>query len=216
MHVDRARFLLLTASIATGSCTPPSGARAPASDGDVEVAPPSIAIDPAADEPLPNQAPTEPAVDQGEPIDHDARLATRLAETCQTLKPPPGPHCESFHSTVEECEIFGRVLRPEAAERAVECLVAKSGHHDICTYEAAGQCFIVGSLAVHPEPDTTKPCTRVLSNCGSGGMHPSQDLNAMTCRTALSAVKSDRREILVSCMNESCTIGGCLYDLDSS
>ena len=68
MHVDRARFLLLTASIATGACTPPSGAKAPASDGDVEVAPPSIAIEPGADEPLPNEPPSEPAVDQGDPI----------------------------------------------------------------------------------------------------------------------------------------------------
>ena len=131
MHVDRARFLLLTASIATGSCTPPGGARAPETDGEVEVAPPSIAIDPAADEPLPNEAPDEPTADEGTPIDHDARLAARLAERCQALKPPPGPHCESFHSTREECEIFGRALRPEAAERAVECLVAKSGRQVI-------------------------------------------------------------------------------------
>ncbi len=177
--------------------------------------PPSIAIDPATDEPLPNRAPSEPATEQGDPIDHDARLAARLAEACQRLKPPPGPHCESFHSTMEECEIYGRALQPAAAERAVDCLAAKSGRQDICTYDAAGQCFVVGTLAIHPEPDATAPCQTVLNHCGGGSMHSAQDLNAMTCRTALSAVKTDRRDVLISCMNESCTVGGCLFDLDA-
>ena len=97
VQIDRTRFLLLTATIA--SCAPQ-----PADTADAEVE--MVDIEPSGNDPFV----VERTSSAGEPEQKDAQ--------CRALRPPPGPHCESFDETVEDCQRYRAVLEPTAAEQA--------------------------------------------------------------------------------------------------
>jgi len=217
MHVDRGRFLLLTASIAAGSCGAQPGAKAPVQAGSADtitVAPTPITIAEPPDELLTVSEPIEPPSRTGT-NGEDHSEGEDLKAACRAITPPPGPQCESFSSTVQECQVYADALRPEPAARATHCLTTLSGSPLICDFSASGKCLLIGVLVADPKPEADRPCASVMRRC-AGSRRSRPDLSAATCRRAVSAVKPSRRSALLSCMSETCSIANCIYDLDPS
>lgn len=199
MHVDRSRFLLFTASIASGSCssTPP-----PADD--VAVAEPMITIEPAGTEPLVVER--EPVMGEG------SREATdSWSARCEQLKAPPGPHCESFEDTVDDCKRYAAVLTPAAADRASSCLVERSGSQAICKFGVSGACFLTAAQRVPRSGEAQSPCRTAMSRCTA---YREPDLTLDNCSAAFSAVETGQRDRLLTCIAESCSVKTCFWSLD--
>ena len=202
MQVDRKRFLALAASIAACS----SGQVG--LDGPITVAAPSE-LSPGAtgDEPLPN----------GEANDEEPTVGLAggdddaLRRQCRTLKPPPGPHCESFEDTKLDCETYADALEEDAAQRATHCLVQRSGREAICRYEALQDCFRAALRSADPDPAARSRCTSLVSGCASARWSAG-DLTLSSCTRAFAAVKTRHESLLASCIAEGCSIGGCIWE----
>lgn len=208
MQIDRSRFLLLSASIAavsTGSVASCGGQTANAVGG-VEVATP-VEVEPATgNEPIIAEAVTAEPGRSG-PLDDKT-----LREMCDGLEPPPGPHCESFLDTKNDCSAFIDGLEPEAAEKAVECLAARSKTEALCQYDALQDCFVIGTSAVIEEPRLRSQCASVVNNCASNRWARG-DLTMESCGSVMAAVKDSLEGEMISCMAEGCGIGSCVYRL---
>lgn len=211
MQVDRSRFLALTAAMAAGGCAPSTPAKPgggelePAGSGDaiVHVAAPVDTYSP----PVEGQK-TDP-VPRPDVTAYSPERASMLASTCRSLKPGPGPVCESFEDTKVECEGFEQVLEARAAEKAVECLQSKSGKPQICDFTVATKCFESALRYGPSEPTAAARCQPIVSQCAQWQHSP--QLTLSSCRTAIGAVKPDRREALIACMAEACTLDSCFY-----
>ncbi len=200
MQIDRSRFLVLSASIAASAC----GAAKTDSEN-VEVATP-VEVEPSRG---------------GEPVLAEPTIAelpsadsgTSLQEMCDSIEPPPGPHCESFSDSKSSCATFIQSMEPEAAERAVSCLVDRSKTAAICDYNSIPDCFIVGISDYAEDPRHAKQCANVASMC-AGNRYARGDLTAQSCGAAMGAVRDDLESRLISCMAEGCGIGTCVWRLD--
>ena len=189
MQIDRTRFLLLTATIA--ACAPK-----PADTADADVN--TVDIEPSGDDPFVVErtgAAAEPEVDA----------------QCKALKPPPGPHCESFDDTVEDCQRYRAVLEPSAAEQASACLASKSGSPAICEFGVSGACFMAGASKVTIVQESTRACLDLVSRCRH---KPGGDLTLAGCRATYSAVRNEQRNALVTCFTESCSVRNCFWSLE--
>ncbi|MBI4953497.1 MAG: hypothetical protein HY908_15830 [Myxococcales bacterium] len=210
MQVDRSRFLALTAALATG-CAPGEPAKQPteldaSAAGDplvVHVAPPADTYSPSL-EPRSGEPQTPPETPAYAP-----ERTSALAATCRGLKPGPGPVCESFEDTKLECEGFEQALETRVAEKAVECLAQKSGKAQICDFSAATNCFASALRYGGSEPTAASRCGPIVTQCAQWSQPP--QLSMSSCRSAIGAVKPERREALIACMAESCTLDGCYY-----
>lgn len=230
MQIDRSRFLMLTASIAAGGC---SGSQQPAP---VEVPeqqvvviapvlpPPTPAPQAVASaEPEAVEAEAVPAEPPG-PSDEDAfdaadRELAQAPATCGNTKGTvgactglraPGPSCESFFDTREQCNGFVRGMQPRAASKAVACLLARSGKREICQFDAAQKCAVEAIKSVCIEPYSDQPCRTMMSFCRGGRFG---NITQQQCQRALSAVKGQYRPQLLSCMTESCSADYRFYSL---
>ena len=227
MQIDRSRFLMLTASIAAGGC---SGSPAP-------VVVPEQTVVVIAPQP-PSPAPTQSAVVAAEPAPEITahRVETVARETDEEVEQPdsaltaapatcgnttgrvgscaglraPGPTCESFFDTQQQCTQFANGMQPKAAEKAVACLLARSGKQAICQFDAAQKCAAESLKSVCIEPFTDAPCRVVMSNCSR--MSHSK-LTLQQCQRALSAVKPRNRSMLLTCITEGCSAEYCFYGL---
>ncbi|MDI1478405.1 hypothetical protein [Polyangium sp. y55x31] len=221
MQIDRSRFLLLTATMAQGAC---GGASQPAA-GDPVVAAPVVTL-PEEDRsgakgstaaPPPGQPGAEQpsevfiAALDGETVPDlglsacdDGGVAPR---GCSTLR-APGPQCESFTDTRDMCGKLAHGLQPSVAEKAVDCLLAKSGKQSLCTFDAANQC---GMSAVRKvsciEPFTQSACAPVVKACGGR-------LTMKDCQALLSSVTSKNRQNMIACVTEGCSIDYCMYSVE--
>jgi hypothetical protein len=204
MQVDRGRFLVLAASVA--ACTGPK----PASDGPPKVAVP-IETEPADLATPAPEVPPEPRVVDPVPV-RDPRAALR--EACQELRTPPGPHCESFADTARQCESYGDILEPEAAEDAVACLSRKSGRQEICDFEAVGKCFLEGMKGSPSQPNARHACRQVVSGCAGRGWS-APEMTQAHCEAAIAGVRDEMDDTLVACMTEGCGIASCIWTLSS-
>jgi hypothetical protein len=193
MHVDRTRFLLLTASIASSSCAP-----TPTDTAD-DV--PAINIEPSGDEPMVverssgTEVPTEKASDG----------------RCRALKPGPAPHCESFDDTVADCERYADVLEPAAAQHASACLAQKSGTQAICNFNISGQCFVEAASKLPPVSAADQPCRNLTQRCAQ---IRGQGINYIGCRAIYSAVRPEQRSALETCIAEGCELASCFWSLE--
>lgn len=208
MQIDRSRFLLLSASIAaasTGAATS-CGGQVSGPEGPVDVATPAEVEPSAGNEPVIAEAVVAEPGPKG-PLDDKT-----LREMCEGLEPPPGPHCESFFDTKNDCSAFIDGLEPEAAEKAVECLAARSKTEALCQYDALQDCFIVGTSNVLAEPRLQQQCSSVVNNC-AGNRWARGDLTMESCGSVMAAVKDALEGEMISCMAEGCGIGSCVYRL---
>ena len=225
MHVDRTKFLLLTAAIASacGTSQKPEPAVVKTTAGpDYD----TTSGGAATPEPEPEnhfvkeEAPPPPPPPPG-PVEEGGMMPTlppphaatdpKLAKQCASLK-APGPVCESFYSTVESCNRYPDVMVPKAAEAAVKCLVKKSGGKRICEFGVDSVCATEGSKAAKTDASTAQICGAILTNCGQSG-YRGKDLSKANCQAALSGYKPEYRNALVSCISEFCEIGTCFYQM---
>lgn len=225
MQIDRSRFLLLTATIAGGACG--SGQAAPQGGGPV-VAAPVVAL-PSEETGEKNEgrasSSAKPEVSaaegEGDPIaalgggskagggDDDASMCEEGGvppKGCNTLR-APGPQCESFLDTKGMCTKLARGLKPRVAEKAVDCLLAKSGKQSICDFRVGSECAMSAVRKACIEPSTQSTCAPVVRAC-------SGNLSMKDCQSLLSAVEAKHRRSMVSCMTEGCSIDYCMYDIE--
>jgi hypothetical protein len=206
MHIDRSRFLLLTASLAAAACDQPSAAISP----DTGSAEPAKSQD-AADTSEPKSG-NESVWLEIEPGTEDKPQTFGSADCDNTVgRPPPctisppGSHCESFDFTVQTCRGFSEIMQPRAAEAAVNCMVAASGTFEICDWQITQTCAAAGLQATCIDPSTRPECDSISSACGGG-------LDVFTCQQALSAVKPHRIQGAASCIREFCEVSFCVSD----
>jgi len=204
MHVDRQRFVLLASAIAAG-CG--GGETIPA---EIPVATPrelegGVDEEPAAEIPAEPVAPLTPS-------GSSEALSTQLAERCKALREPSGPFCEGFDDTAALCPKFADVLEPSAARQAVSCLTERSGTMAICGYQAAESCFLSGLGAGAAMSESARRCQEIVSGCQRSRWRRG-DLTKTSCQQAFGAVRSDKLDDLVACMNEGCGLQRCVYDL---
>ncbi|MDI1445747.1 hypothetical protein [Polyangium sp. 6x1] len=223
MQIDRSRFLLLTATMASGAC---GGAAQPGAAGDPVVAAPVVTLPeegpPAAKGSGAAHPPGPPGA--GEPSEQvfvaslDGQTTPDLGlsacdddgvapKGCDTLR-APGPQCESFMDTRDMCGKLAHGLKPHVAEKAVDCLLAKSGKQSICTFDAANQCAM-SAVRKAPciEPSTQSACAPVVKACGGR-------LAMKDCQALLSSVTSRNRQNMIACVTEGCSTDYCMYSVE--
>ncbi len=224
MHVDRSRFLLLTASLATVACNPPGPAATPDS-GDVE---PQDSAEPdtrtvgeatgGSTTSSTDQAggsgvwlEIEPgSEDPKQPVWGDANCNNSVGtpKSCSSLSPPPGPNCESFSESQRFCAAFPTFLQPRVAEAAVDCMLAMSGTEAVCDWSAWQTCAANGLQAACVDPASRATCQSMSSACGGG-------LDVFQCQQAFAAVKASELSRVASCIQEFCEVSFCVVDMAS-
>lgn len=214
MHVDRSRFLLLTASLAGSACNTPGPATTP-DTGSVEPA------DDASRETGATRADSgstttgsgvwleiEPGTeDPKEPVWGDANCNNTIGtpKSCAGLT-APGPGCESFIESQRFCEATPRFMQPRAAEATVDCMLALSGTQAICDWTAWQTCGLAGLGVTCVDPSTRSQCQSMSSSCGG-------NLDVFQCQQALAAVPSSELGRVASCIRESCEVSFCILDM---
>lgn len=223
MQIDRSRFLLLTASIAGGAC----GSNSSSSGAPVVVASPVVALpDPegsvgAAARNTNAGKSGQAAVVTGDDdalaaADRTPGAAVEDGSMCEEGGPAPtgcgalrapGPQCESFADTKQTCGKLARGFRPRVAEKAVDCIMAKSGKQTVCDFGLASQCGIAAVQKGCVEPSTQSACTPLVRACGGS-------LQMRDCQALLSSVTAKNRRRMISCMTEGCSIDYCIYEIE--
>ncbi len=207
MHIDRSRFLLLTASMA-GACSstaPDAAAPMPVISGDPLAGAQPIVVAAPPSQWAPDESAPPPARKRVYQETIDEPGADNLAR-CQTLKPPPAPQCEGFGYVRAQCEAYDRALTPDAAAAATDCLVARSGSAELCNDDIVGRCLVAGLQTVRPRKVPEVDCDGIVNSCGH-----SSPLTMSSCRRAAAGVKPQHRDDLVACMVESCRLEECIY-----
>jgi hypothetical protein len=227
MQIDRARFLLLTASMAGGACAS-SPATPRSEDQPLKVAAPqmTVAADPAgaaipppreeppitAEEATAAVGPTEgPAEEEEFTGRGNCDNSIGFPGDCSTIRPPPGPQCESFEDTKETCGRMRANFAPRVAEKAVACLLSSSGTRRICDFGKADACAVSAIRSACVDSRTAQICKPIVDQCAR--MRHGQALTMNECQAAISSVKAKARGSMISCISEGCSLDGCVYYL---
>jgi hypothetical protein len=205
MHIDRSRFLFLTASLAAAACDRTQSTGSPETGGaDPAISGPSEQADadskPGGD---PVWLEIEPGTEDKPQNAGNADCDNSVGRPPPCSISPPGSHCESFDHTLRTCQSFAEFMQPRAAEAAVNCVVAASGTWEVCDWTIVQTCAIAGLQATCVEPATRSECDSINSQCGGS-------LDVFTCQQALSAVKPHRIQQVASCVREFCEVTFCV------
>lgn len=207
MHVDRSRFLFLTASLAAAACNQPQPGTSPDSGG-VDPARSGTGAEPSTGSGSGGSnvwLEIEPgSEDQPPAVDPNCNNQVGSPPPCK-LSPPAG-HCESFEWTQMLCSSFASFLQPRAAEAAVDCMVSASGTWRVCEWDFWNECTGAGLQASCIDPATRSECASISSSCG--GM-----MDMFTCQQALSSVRPQHVASVASCVREFCEVGFCVTEL---
>jgi hypothetical protein len=221
MQIDKTKFLLLTASIAGGAC----GSNSSPSGGAIVVAAPIVALPGPESTVATSPRSTsksglaatssgdeetlaaldrthQAAVDDGSMCDDGGVVPTG----CGTLR-APGPQCESFSDTKSMCGKLAKGLRPRVAEKAVDCILAKSGKQTVCDFNLANLCAVAAMQKACIEPATQASCTQLVRSCGG-------TLQMRDCQVLLSSVTNRNRRSMIACMTEGCSADYCMYNVE--
>jgi len=217
MQIDRARFLLLTASLAGGGCSAnppvePVPQPEPTSTGTEivvaetpEPADPVVPVASVAVSSTPTAEPVTPVPPPSGACDND----TATVPAC-SISAPPGPVCESFSDAKSSCKSYKTGLRGAVAARAIACLNAASGTPDICDYTKSEACATAAIRTACIQPSTFNACSPVVSMCAG---YSWSKLNMQDCQQMLSSVKDGKRGAMITCMTEGCSLDSCTYAL---
>lgn len=220
MQIDRARFLLLTASLAGGGCTPvPSDPVTPATPAPTETATETEVVVPETPEPATTASgettsvataptttsePQPPQTPQGT-CDND----TGTVPAC-SISAPPGPFCESFTDTKAACKGYKQVLRDGVAAKAVSCVNAASRTTAVCDYQLQESCATAAIRTSCIQQSTFNQCSPIVSTCSATSYNK---LTMKDCQQLLSSVKDGKRQSMVTCMAEGCSLESCTWML---
>ena len=218
MQIDRARFLLLTASLAGGGCsaspatTGPSAPPAPTPSGTELVVPEvpetsetTTESESASTSTTTASETTTSSQTASGPCDNDAGTVPACS-----LAPPPGPTCESFADTKAYCKTYKTSLRTAVAAKAVSCLNAASKTQDICDFSKAESCASEAIRTACVQPSTFNACSPVVATCAG---YSWAKLSMNDCQSLLSAVKDGKRQSMITCMTEGCSLESCTWML---
>jgi hypothetical protein len=235
MHIDRTRFFWLTASMAAGACNTAQPPAAPLATVDIPPVPPTassaVETPPAAPDATPGEEPetTHPSpldigaiappfregtgrtADPGPPSSCDGANAQGSPGDCSRLRKGPGPSCESFTDTRQECDDVKQTFAPAVATRVVDCLLAKSGKRDICQFAVVAQCASAAFRTSCTDPASAARCRAIVRGCSS---YPQSStavpkVTVAECEGAIAAVPAGQRGKMLLCMQEGCTAGYC-------
>lgn len=221
MQIDRARFLFLTASLAGGagcSATPvqpgPGPGPGPAPTGtqvgvtetpqtatETESLTTAAQTTVASAEPTTTSAPVQPPG----ACDND----TGTVPSC-SIAAPPGPFCESLSDTKAACKSYKSSFRGAIAAKAVACLNAASKTPAICDYQKAETCGTEAIRTACVQPSTFNACSPIVSTCAGSSW---SKITMQDCQQLLSAVKDGKRQQMITCMTEGCSIESCTWML---
>ncbi len=205
MHIDRSRFLFLTASLAAAACDQPRSTGSPDPGGaDPAISGPSEKAD--GDRAAGGESvwlEIEPGTEDKPQTFGTADCDNSVGRPPPCSISPPGSHCESFDATLTSCQRFPNFMQPRAAEAAVTCLVAASGSWEVCDWSFVQTCASAGLQATCVEPATRPECDSISSQCGGS-------IDVFTCQQALSAVKPHMVQQVASCVREFCEISFCV------
>jgi hypothetical protein len=229
MHVDRAKFLVLTSSLFAACKEEAPPVAAPI------VIPPqppptaSVALYDASPPPLADagkpEVPRAAEEDEEErdEYDRDIPLARSIhAATCPTadnqkgtttcsLKMPSGA-CEGFLTVKTECAKLRTWLVPRAGEKVSACLTKKSGTEALCTYAVGSVCWMeaLNSVCLDTSPKIEKLCRDAVSACDAVEKRY-RHINQESCRAALSATVPRFHGKLTTCFAEGCDVASCYH-----
>jgi hypothetical protein len=239
MYIDRERFLVLVASLATGAIlvpacdpvgTPPVAPSQPVEAQVVPVATPTTPTPEPALPPLPaatatatprdsnedapTPASTSPDPYKGTPVraqSCDPALNMRGGAVACRIS-PPGPTCESIHDTKTECPTLNGLLKPRVAATAIDCLNRKSGTKEICEFNVSSICAYEALGSACLDPAAKAVCNNVVARCGPPKGHYSK-MTRESCEAGVSAISEGKRKKFISCITEFCRFETCLTTL---
>ncbi len=215
MQIDRARFLLLTASLAGGGCAPaspdpvvpPEPTAAPTSTESEVVVPETP--EPATTASGETTSQTTSSSTPDEPPAGSCDNDTGTVPACAITK-PPGPFCESFTETKAACKFYKQVLRDGVAAKAVTCLNAASGSQAVCDFSLTEACASAAIRTACIQPSTFNQCSPVVTACAGNQW---SKLGMDDCQKLLSSVKDGKRQAMITCMTEGCSLESCTWML---
>jgi hypothetical protein len=211
MHVDRTRFLALTAAIAAvfgcNSGPPPSAPSAQSAAPEDSPPPPpasTTALDPV---PPPPPSPEDPTVPE--------QAQAKSERECEALQPAKGVPCEpgeGFEEIRNACVRLKHAFLPRIADRAMSCLRAKSGTSAICTYAGVNDCASRAMQSAAVDTSSLAACRPIVDQC-VGQPAPDHDgvtrVTLSSCRSALASVAPELRPRMLACMSEGCGVADC-------
>jgi len=249
MLIDRERFLVLVASLATGASVLPAcnGSQPPpeeprvapdpalaptpivtATVAPVKVEPQPVPVASGAPPPPPGWGAVQTATiaaeaDAGAEGPDPYKGTPIKAQSCSPAlnnqgTPPacslkaPGPTCESFSDTKQECPTLTKLLKPRVAQAAIECLRRKSGTKQICEFNETSICAYEALQSACLDPSAKAVCNKVVQRCGA----PQGNYNKMTreaCEAGVSGIADQKRSKFIACISESCRFETCLASL---
>ena len=122
----------------------------------------------------------------------------------------PGPTCESFADTKQECPTMNKLLKPRVAAAAIDCMNRRSGTKEICEFNVSSICAYEALQTACIDPAAKAACNKVMARCGPA---PKGHYNKMTqdaCEAGFSGVADAKRAKFLSCVTESCRFETCL------
>jgi hypothetical protein len=223
VKLDRDRFLLLVSALAAG-CVSTMPNRPPLPDPDgVPTRPtprlaPSAAIPPPAED-APNPYDESAAPAQGGPkvvgMTCSASLNARgFPRSCAGLRHPSStcPTSEGgdgFPFIKQDCDAMKDRLRPRVAEKAIACVMAKSGRDELCADGFTAECTTRALSEVCVEPAAKEPCAKVMEKCGAWSENKASQ---ESCEAGYSGLREDKRPKFLACMTEFCDFVYCAND----
>ncbi len=216
MQIDRARFLLLTASLAGGGCSsnPPTDPAIPPTPTETgaEVAVPAPPI-----RPPPRRRPRPPSPRPPAPPrrPHRSRSPARATTTR-----PPSPRAPSPRLQGRTARASRKRRRAANPTRTASAARSRRRPCSASTRRAASRTSATGRRRrnVRPRPfarhvfspSTFNQCSPLVSQCASNQWNK---LTIDDCQRLLSSVKDGKRQAMLTCMAEGCAIDSCTWSL---
>jgi hypothetical protein len=219
VKLDRERFLFLVSAVAAGcaSTVPALPPEAPPTDVPVRPTPsvaPSAAIPQSpgdAPNPYEDDAPPQ-AAPKVVGLTCSASLNARgFPRSCAGLRRPSSTcHAsdggDGFPFIKEDCDEMKERLKPRVAEKAIACVMAKSGRAELCVDGFAADCTNRALSEVCLETAAKAPCAKVMETCGAWSENKASQ---ESCEAGYSGLREEKRPRFLACMTEFCDFVYC-------
>lgn len=206
MHVNRSRFLLLTAVLAGGAGCTINNTTLPGGDGGTQDA--SAGDSSTGDSSTGDSSTGDSSTGDGGTEASTCDDTTATVPDCNALGdagvPDGSTSCTSNTSFGPACTAFGANLKPRVAKRAIDCAVALPS----CESGAGLDTCLTSALAQACDDSTAATtCAAIASICADAGADAG--ISAAQCQQSLSGMTPAARALIQTCFTE----GACATDL---